>query len=236
VAVAGHAGATDDSEVTPVAASSKEPSCDARTYLERAYTLSGPEDIKALYRDWASSYDRDVIDELGLVSPEIAADMLLTRIEAPEALGPVLDIGCGTGLAGVRLRAAGVATIDGLDLSREMLAAARRRGIYRALVECDVNKPLPFAGGAYDAAISTGLFTLGHVDARPLVEIVRVIRPGGAFAASIHRDIYIDGGFKNTFDALIKTGRITDFEVIEKPLFQAQDDTGRYVVFRRSPQ
>ena len=216
-----------------MAASSNGPSCGAREYLERAYTLSGPEDIKALYRDWAVSYDRDVTEELGLVSPDIAAGLLLTRIEAPAALGPVLDIGCGTGLAGARLAAAGIATIDGLDLSQEMLAAARRRGLYRSLFECDVNKPLPFADGAYDAAISTGVFTLGHVDARPLVEIVRVIRPGGAFAASIHRDMYIDAGFKNTFDALIKNGRITDFEVIEKPLFRSQDDTGRYVVFRR---
>ena len=218
-----------------MAPSSDGPCGGARQFLERAYTLSGPEDIRALYRDWAGRYDRDVTEELGLMSPEIAAELLLTRIEAPAALGPVLDIGCGTGLAGARLRAAGLATIDGLDLSAEMLAAARRRGIYRELFERDVNEPLPFADGAYDAAISTGVFTLGHVDARPLVEIVRVIRPGGAFAASIHRDVYVDYGFKNTFDALIKTGCITDFEVIEKPLFRSQDDTGRYVVFRRCP-
>lgn len=204
----------------------------ARKYLERAYQLSGTPDIKALYRDWARSYDDHVVGELGFVAPAVAGDLLLTRVSSPETLGPVLDIGCGTGLAGKHLAAAGIRTIDGLDLASEMLVEAQESGVYRELFEADVTDPLPFADGAYHAAIATGIFTLGHVDARPLVEIVRILRPGGAFAASIHRDVYIDGGFQNTFDALIKDARITDFEVIEHPLFLDQDDTGRYVVFR----
>ena len=40
----------------------------------------------------------------------------------------ILDFGCGTGLSGLALRAAGVQVIDGCDLSEGMLAHATFAG------------------------------------------------------------------------------------------------------------
>src|SRR5207244_1427041 len=48
------------------------------------------------------------------------------------------DLGCGTGRTGAWLRRRGVAVIDGVDLTPEMLAIAGERDVYRRLVEGDV--------------------------------------------------------------------------------------------------
>jgi predicted TPR repeat methyltransferase len=49
----------------------------------------------------------------------------------------VVDLGCGTGLFGVAL-AGQCRSLTGVDLSHEMLARARDRNIYDALVEDDL--------------------------------------------------------------------------------------------------
>jgi predicted TPR repeat methyltransferase len=53
----------------------------------------------------------------------------------------ILDLGCGTGLAGLEFR--GLARqLDGIDLSPAMIAKARERGIYDHLHVSDVEGPL----------------------------------------------------------------------------------------------
>jgi predicted TPR repeat methyltransferase len=54
----------------------------------------------------------------------------------------VIDIGCGTGLAGQALTGHGFTIIDGLDYSAEMLKVAAGHGIYRKLIEADLTKSL----------------------------------------------------------------------------------------------
>ncbi|GFR83657.1 Williams-Beuren syndrome chromosomal region 27 protein-like [Elysia marginata] len=45
----------------------------------------------------------------------------------------IMDLGCGTGLVGEALHAAGFTNIDGLDPSQGMLDVARSKGVYKEL-------------------------------------------------------------------------------------------------------
>lgn len=96
-------------------------------------------------------------------------------------IGPrdrVLDLACGTGDFAEICRAAGACAV-GLDFSRGMLTAARRRfpglGIF---VQGDALR-LPFADGSFTAAVSG--FALRNFVAIPPVldELARVLQPGG---------------------------------------------------------
>ena len=61
----------------------------AQALLRRAYELDGAndEETKALYRDWAETYDGTMIDGLGYVSPmKIAA---LTAQLVPDRAAPL---------------------------------------------------------------------------------------------------------------------------------------------------
>jgi predicted TPR repeat methyltransferase len=84
------------------------------------------------YREWASTYERVVEDEMDL--------RLLERLSAVDwdAGGRALDLACGTGRIGAWLRARGVHQLDGVDLTPEMLIQAEAKGLYDRLVQGDV--------------------------------------------------------------------------------------------------
>jgi predicted TPR repeat methyltransferase len=165
----------------------------ARAMLERAYALKGASEALALYRDWAENYDRTMLEGLGYVTPARTAQLLAAYLTGREA--SILDVGAGTGLAGAELARCGFTRVDALDFSPQMLAVAGSRGVYARLIEADLTQPLPLADGAFDAMICTGTFTHAHVGAGCLPELFRVLKPGGLFACTVHKDVWHEAGF-----------------------------------------
>jgi ubiquinone/menaquinone biosynthesis C-methylase UbiE len=93
----------------------------------------------------------------------------------------LLDLGCGTGVA-VREAAEVVRQAVGLDLSSGMIAQARDRSAGLAnveFVEGDTSAPLPFAAGAFTAALCTTAFHHFPRQEAVLRELGRVLAPGG---------------------------------------------------------
>jgi len=116
-----------------------------RIYDARHYrTLA----VEAGYAAWAPSYD-------AMMDPRIDL-ALLERVEsvAWQRLTNVIELGCGTGRTGAWLRGQGVASLDGVDRSADMLERAASRGIYDRLVRADVTAST-LTTGAYDLAISS---------------------------------------------------------------------------------
>ena len=181
---------------------------EAAKLLERAYALDSDEKSRALYRDWAETYDETMLKGLNYLSPGKVADLLAAHL--PDCGAAVLDVGCGTGLAGQGLAGHGFTTLDGLDVSPEMMQVAARRGIYRNLIESDLNLPLSIADDSYGGASCSGTFTHGHVDARCLDELFRVLKPGAPFAFTVKLEVWEPLGFKDKLAALMDCGRIVE--------------------------
>ncbi len=89
-------------------------------------------DVRSGYAEWVATYERTVEDAMDIA--------VLDTLATPQwpALHTAVDLGCGTGRTGAWLRKRGVAVIDGVDLTPEMLAVARETGVYRRLAEADV--------------------------------------------------------------------------------------------------
>ena len=183
-------------------------SAEAAKLLERAYALESDEQSRALYRDWAETYDQTMLDGLNYLSPATVAGLLARHM--PNRQGAVLDVGCGTGLAGQNLAGHGFAVIDGLDYSPEMMRVAARRGVYRNFIEADLHARLDIPSASYDGALGSGIFTHGHVDARSLDELFRVLKPGGPFAFTVKLEVFDSLGFKDKLAALTMAGRIRE--------------------------
>ena len=144
--------------------------------IERAYSLSDPDEARALYDEWAGTYDDDLAsDSQGYVAPAVAADAVAS---ASGVDGEILDAGCGTGLVGVALAERGARSIDGVDLSPGMLAKAKETGVYRRLAPADLSRPLPVSADSYDVVVCVGTLTHGHVGPGG-VRRVRPPRPAG---------------------------------------------------------
>ena len=99
----------------------------------------------------------------------------------PRDGGRVLDVATGTGLVADALLRRGF-RVTGLDQSPEMLARARERfGDRVELVEASADA-LPFADGSFDHLTFTYLLRYVDDPGATLVELARVVRPGGTLA------------------------------------------------------
>lgn len=180
-----------DKDRTP----SREPGLDA------AYSLRTPDDSRRLYRLWAARYDSGFAAAQGYLLPGHVA----AAYAGAGGVGPVLDVGAGTGLVGAALAARGIAPIEGTDISPEMLAVAAGKGHYARLFASDVTRGLDITDGHYAGVVSAGTFTLGHLGPEVLAELVRIARPGALFVLSVHTRHFDQADFAGAFAALDAT-------------------------------
>lgn len=137
---------------------------DARRYP----TVSVP----AGYGEWVDTYERTVEDAMDVELLDALTAVPWDRVRR------AADLGCGTGRTGGWLRARGVAAIDGVDVTPEMLAVAGRKAVYDRLVLADV-AATGLDAGAYDLVI-TCLVDEHLAELEPLYrEAFRLAAPGG---------------------------------------------------------
>ncbi len=130
-----------------------------------------PKDVRRYYDDFASSYDA------GRQTPyHRMVDDFEVELALPYARGSrVLELGCGTGRILSRLAEVADEAV-GVDLSEEMVARARAKGLDARLGDLHA---LSFEDDAFELTCSFKV--LPHVpDIRAAIsEAVRVTRPGG---------------------------------------------------------
>ena len=198
--------------------------------LARAYALTGTDEAetKALYRDWATTYDDTMLQGLAYQSPAKVSALLAQQKPAFDAR--ILDVGCGTGLLAEHLRRLGYTNIDGLDFSREMLAEAQRLRRINDAFNRDLNQPLPPPDRPYDYLVSTGTFTHGHVNARCLPQLMSWLVGGGSLIATVHQHVWSHGLFDQTIDRMQQDGLLASVDREEGTLFATdQESTGWYL-------
>jgi SAM-dependent methyltransferase len=129
-------------------------------------------DVRSGYGEWVATYEQTVEDAMDIE--------LLEALESVRWEGEVADLGCGTGRTGAWLAERGVEAIDGVDLTPEMLAVARERGVHRKLVEADVTAT-GLDDEHYDLVV-TSLVDEHLADLRPLyAEAYRLAKPGATY-------------------------------------------------------
>ncbi|MEM8787911.1 MAG: methyltransferase domain-containing protein [Pseudomonadota bacterium] len=174
-----------------------------RKFLDTVYDLDGAETTRAFYDAWSDSYDREVADN-GYATPGRIADALL-RFQT-DRNAPVLDLGCGTGISGAALRAAGFSVLDGSDFSAEMLALARAKGIYRKLMQADMTDPMPFADAAYATIAAVGVLNPGHAPAAVLDDMIGKLPPGGVSVFSLNDHALADPSYEGRMNEHLDAG------------------------------
>lgn len=147
----------------------------AEEALDRVYaTPSDPETQRALYDEWAASYDHD-LEVSGYATPGRIAELLARYLDDRDAA--VLDFGCGSGMSGRALVDAGFTAVDGAEMSSGMLAQAELSGAYRRLWQLTAGE-LDVEPGTYRAVVACGVISVGAAPAATLGLVATAVGPG----------------------------------------------------------
>lgn len=174
-----------------------------RRFLDTVYQANDPDDVRALYDDWAQSYEAEIAEN-GYVTPARCAEALRAFTD-PQA--PVLDFGCGTGLSGLALRLAGFSTIDGVDLSPAMLARAESKGVYRTLSPIGPEDPIP---QGYAAIAAIGVVSPGAAPLPVLDRLIDSLQRGGLIVFSFNDHALEHPEYATKAQALVASGTMRE--------------------------
>ncbi|PYE86644.1 methyltransferase domain-containing protein [Phyllobacterium leguminum] len=143
--------------------------------------------VETLFDAYAPTFETALLDKLDYRVPELLAEAI-ARVGVNRRYRRVIDLGCGTGLMGERLRAS-ADFLEGIDLSDAMLRKAEEKGFYDRLAKGDVNE-LKKPDNPVDLVVAADVFVyVGALD-RAFANIATIMEPGGLFAFSVetHED------------------------------------------------
>ncbi|MGD0940373.1 MAG: class I SAM-dependent methyltransferase [Terracidiphilus sp.] len=138
-----------------------------------------------------SKLRRTLLTEFMMLAPYQPATNFWKSIEIEEVIkfgmptGYGLDLGCGDGhLMEIILRHVGQRDLVGLDIDRRETALAQGRNIYREVINASADH-LPFPDSQFDSVFSNSV--LEHIQniEGVLLEVARVLRPGGRFLFTV---------------------------------------------------
>lgn len=172
-------------------------------FLKDTYNLNTPQETCEHYQKWAGSYD-DEVGEHGYATPGRVAEALWLKM--PEAQTPILDYGCGTGLSGVALNAAGFQIIDGVDPTSQMLKGAAAKGVYRNLSTFEITDPDPLEQDAYKAITAIGVIGVGAAPPETFDLLMNALPKGGLLAFSFNDHALADRAYSGRLNDWLDMG------------------------------
>ncbi len=155
---------------------------------EAAFAMS-PAYVRALFDQYAPRFDA-ALQSLAYRAPQLlrqAAENACRDEDRSARFDNMLDLGCGTGLAGVEFRPL-AARITGVDLSPGMVAQARARLAYDRLETGDLLQFLTEENarrGVYDLVIAADVFVYVFDLVPVAIAAGKILAPGGLFAFTV---------------------------------------------------
>ncbi len=172
--------------------------------VQWVYQAEGSEDLAGRYSEWARDYERDIQQVFGYVVPDVTVEIASEYLRLNDK---ILDVGAGTGLAGVLLNRAGFRSLYALDMSRGMLDEAEKKGIYRELYEGTLGERIELETQSFDAIVAAGVFGPRQAPSSGFSELIRLTRPNGVLVFSIQLQHYKESDIRQVLDSHTRAGR-----------------------------
>ncbi len=137
--------------------------------------------IAKLFDQYAANFDDHLAKGLDYRVPGLLLAAVEAHLTKPAV---ILDLGCGTGLAGETFKSK-ASHLVGVDLSAKMLAIAEKKQIYQALIESELTAYLGDSIERYDLILAADVLVyFGELE--PLFREVKArLAEGGLFAFSV---------------------------------------------------
>ena len=145
--------------------------------------------VRRLFDQHAPRFDESLLQRLDYRAPQLLLEAVsaAARSAGLPRCSSMLDLGCGTGLAGAAFRAK-VDRLAGVDFSAAMIAEARRKALYDRLETAELIAFLAgetAVGAHYDLVLAADVLVY-VADLDPVAAAVRgVLARGGLFAFTV---------------------------------------------------
>jgi predicted TPR repeat methyltransferase len=204
--------------------------------------------VEALFDQYAPRFEAALVQRLGYRVPERLDALLIEEMVrlGIASFGQALDLGCGTGLMGERLRHK-VSLLEGIDLSAAMIAETARKGIYDRLEKAELVEFLRQRVAANDLVTAADVFIYCGALPPLLAAVVPAMQPGGLLAFSLEAhdgdeavflrpSLRYAHGVEATRQALVDGGlEVLRFEMATLRQDRGEPVTGMLVVARKPP-
>lgn len=180
---------------------------------------SPPAYVEGLFDNYARSFDGHLRNKLHYRGPELLWQMFVAHRPDAAAELDVLDLGCGTGLAGLAFKPC-AKRLDGIDLSQKMLDQAADRGIYDRLDRGDIAALMRTCAVRYGLVIAADVLAY-FGDLQPLFFAVHsVLEESGLFVFSLEKGsspgyrLRSTGRYQHSDDYVRDCARHVGFDVV----------------------
>lgn len=174
--------------------------------------------VAQTFDEFAETFDAK-LEELSYQAPELLAEALKRHVDATDLR--ILDAGCGTGLCAPYLRPM-ARKLDGVDLSEEMLALAKKRKLYDRLNKAELTAALQTRKNRYDVAVAADVFCYFGDLTAVFDAMASTVKTDGLFAFTLetHRkakdyDLGISGRYTHSAKYVRKCLAQSGFDLIE---------------------
>ncbi len=150
--------------------------------LDRAPT----EYVRHLFDQFSDDYDRAMVRDLHYRAPAVLRSLADMLFAAPAAGFDILDLGCGTGLAGELFRPL-ARRMTGVDVSQRMIACARAKDIYDELTAADLDIFLARSRRRFDLLIAADTLVYFGDLSRIFRGARARLKPGGWFLFTVEK-------------------------------------------------
>ena len=141
--------------------------------------------VERTFDSFAASFESK-LERLSYRAPELVVAMLQQSGLEPLGRLNVLDVGCGTGLAGP-LVAPYARSLVGVDLSEQMLTRAKEKQVYDELTRADLVEYLRETKNTFDVIVAVDtLVYFGNLD-DVFAAAAEALRPNGLFVFTLER-------------------------------------------------
>jgi len=137
--------------------------------------------VETLFDHYAESFEDSLVGKLGYRMPDFLDQAI--RKARLGGFSLAVDLGCGTGLMGERLRPI-ADRLEGYDISASMLRKARAKGVYDWLAKADL-QDFAYAGPKADLVVAADVFIYVGALEGVVKTVARMLAEDGLFAFSI---------------------------------------------------
>ena len=196
--------------------------------------------VQELFDDYSESFEEDLTTNLQYKVPMLINQELKKVIKPTQIFDNVLDVGCGTGLAGTYLQDI-CNYISGVDIAAKMVEKAREKNIYEELVASDINEFLQNGKGGYDLIVAADVFSyIGGLE-ETIENIVQKSLPGALLCFSIESPIVeleeekgfqleTTGRFTHSEDYIKNVTKNNGLRLVKQSSVQLRQEAGKWVL------